>query len=62
MNTSPVIANLTHAATSGKQFTLTVGGQTKTYSHDKEGKRQAIIDGLNAIETVAIGQLSLIHI
>jgi hypothetical protein len=40
----------------GKQFTLTVGDQTQTYTNDKEGKRQAILDGLVAIETVAVGQ------
>ena len=55
MNPSPVVTHLPPDLT-GKQFTLTVGGQTKTYTRDKEGKRQAIIDGLNAIETVAVEQ------
>ncbi|MBX3058839.1 MAG: hypothetical protein KF770_20430 [Anaerolineae bacterium] len=40
----------------GKTFTLSIKGETHTYSHDKEGKRQAILDGLNAIETVIVGQ------
>ena len=55
MNPSPVVTHLPPDPT-GKQFTLTVGGQTKTYTNNKEGKRQAILDGLSAIETVAIGQ------
>lgn len=55
MNPSPVVTHLPPDPT-GKQFILTVGGQTKTYTHNKEGKRQAILDGLNAIETVAVGQ------
>lgn len=55
MNPSPVVTHLPPDPT-GKQFTLTVGGQTKTYTNNKEGKRQAILDGLNTIETVAIGQ------
>ena len=55
MNPSPVVTHLPPDPT-GKQFTLTVGGQTKTYANNKEGKRQAILDGLSAIETAAVGQ------
>ena len=55
MNPTPIITNLTQDTT-GKQFTLVVGGQTKTYTNDKAGKRQAIIDGLNAIATITVGQ------
>ena len=55
MNPSPVVTHLPPDPT-GKQFALTVGGQSKTYTNNKEGKRQAILDGLSAIETVAIGQ------
>ena len=40
----------------GKTFTLSVNGEQHTYTNDKEGKRQAILDGLNAIETVAVGR------
>jgi hypothetical protein len=40
----------------GKTFTLSIGGQQHSYTNDKEGKRQAILDGLNAIETVQVGQ------
>jgi hypothetical protein len=40
----------------GKKFTLSINGKQRSYSNDKEGKRQAILDGLNAIETVAVGQ------
>lgn len=40
----------------GKAFTLSVNGEQCTYTNDKEGKRQAILDVLNAIETVAVGQ------
>jgi hypothetical protein len=40
----------------GQHFTLSINGERRTYSNDKEGKRQAILDGLAAIETVAVGQ------
>lgn len=43
-------------STDGKTFTLSINGEQHTYTNDKEGKRQAILDGLNAIETVAVGQ------
>ncbi len=39
----------------GKTFTLSIGGQSRTYNLDKEGKRQAILDGLGALETVTAG-------
>ncbi|NLF63205.1 MAG: hypothetical protein GX579_01250, partial [Chloroflexi bacterium] len=39
----------------GKTFTLSIGGEPRTYAADKEGKRQAILDGLAALETVAVG-------
>ena len=55
MNTPPVITQL-NRDTNGNQFTLVVSGETKTYTNDKAGKRQAIIDGLSAIETVAVGE------
>lgn len=40
----------------GKTFTLSIKSEQKTYTNDKEGKRQAILDGLNAIETVVADQ------
>lgn len=43
-------------STDGKTFTLSINGEQHTCSNDKEGKRQAILDGLNAIETVTVGQ------
>lgn len=43
-------------STDGKTFTLSINGEQHTYTNDKEGKRQAILDGLNTIETVAVGQ------
>ncbi|MAU00680.1 MAG: hypothetical protein CL608_26345 [Anaerolineaceae bacterium] len=43
-------------STDGKTFTLSINGEPHIYTNDKEGKRQAILDGLNAIETVAVGQ------
>jgi hypothetical protein len=55
MNNPPVSTPLTPTADS-KQITLMVNGQTRLYANDKEGKRQAIIDGLNAIATVVVGQ------
>jgi hypothetical protein len=38
----------------GKTFALSIGGQRHTYRNDKEDKRQAILDGLNTIETVVL--------
>jgi hypothetical protein len=40
----------------GKKFTLSIKGEQHSYTNDKEGKRQAILDGLNTIETIAVGQ------
>lgn len=39
--------------------TLTILPQTgklQRYTNDKEGKRQALLDGLNAIETLTVGE------
>ena len=38
-----------------KTFTLSLNGELRTYTADKEGKRQAILDGLEALETVRAG-------
>ncbi|MCB9010113.1 MAG: hypothetical protein H6656_22535, partial [Ardenticatenaceae bacterium] len=35
---------------------LSIHGTQHTYSNDKEGKRQAILDGLNAVETMTVGE------
>lgn len=43
-------------STDGKTLTLSINGEQHAYSNDKEGKRQAILDGLNAIETITVGQ------
>lgn len=43
-------------STDGKTLTLSINGEQHTYSNDKEGKRQAILDGLNAIEPMTVGQ------
>lgn len=40
----------------GKTFTLSVNGEQRTYPNDKEGKRQAILDGLGAIQPVRVAQ------
>ncbi|MEW5985038.1 MAG: hypothetical protein AB1791_00225 [Chloroflexota bacterium] len=40
----------------GKTFTLSINGEHRSYTNDKEGKRQAILDGLKAIAPVPIGQ------
>jgi hypothetical protein len=40
----------------GKAFTLAINGDQRSYANDKEGKRQAILDGLNAIETVTVSK------
>jgi len=39
----------------GKTFTLSINGEQHTYPNDKAGKRQAILDGLNAIPTMTAG-------
>lgn len=49
-----MIKSVTRAA-DGNTFTLSFNGEPHTYSNDKEGKRQAILDGLNAIETMTVG-------
>ena len=53
MNPTPVIKHLTTRA-SDNQFTLSINGQTHTYSQDKAGKRQAILDGLAAMVTITV--------
>jgi hypothetical protein len=40
----------------GETFTLFMNGEQRTYTNDKAGKRQAIIDGLNTIETITAGE------
>jgi hypothetical protein len=40
----------------GKTFTLSVNGEQRTYPNDKEGKRQAILEGLGAIQSVRVAQ------
>ncbi len=40
----------------GKIFTQSVNSELRSYPNDKEGKRQAILDGLNAIEPVTVGE------
>ena len=39
-----------------KTFTLAVNGEQRTYPTDKEGKRQAILDGLGVIQSVRVAQ------
>lgn len=43
-------------STDGKTFTLSIKGEQHSYTNDKEGKRQAILDGLNAIEPITANQ------
>ena len=38
------------------KFILSIHGEPHTYPNDKAGKRQAILDGLNAIPTIPVGQ------
>ncbi len=38
----------------GMAFTLFINGEQHSYSNDKAGKRQAIIDGLNGIKPIAV--------
>jgi hypothetical protein len=53
MKSAPVTTHLPQAAGSN-QFILSINGQTHTYSQDKTGKRQAILDGLAVIETITV--------
>ncbi len=39
-----------------KTFTLSINGDRHTYTNDKEGKRQAILDSLNVIETITVAE------
>ena len=39
----------------GQTFTYVINGTPRTYPNDKEGRRRAILDGLNAIETLTVG-------
>ena len=55
MNPASVITPLPQTAGS-QQFTLLINGEQRTYTYNKGGKRQAILDGLNAIEKVTVGQ------
>lgn len=48
-------AQVTRSA-DGHTFELFIAGKQHRYANDKEGKRQAILDGLSAIATVAIEQ------
>ena len=40
----------------GQAFTLSLNGTPRIYSNDKEGKRQAILDGLGVIQSVRVAQ------
>lgn len=53
MQNKPAIAYLVLPADG--EFTLGINGDTYTYTADKEGKRQAILDCLGYIETTAVG-------
>jgi hypothetical protein len=36
-------------------FTIQIGDEQRTYTADKQGRRQAILDGLGALTTVTVG-------
>ncbi len=40
----------------GSLLTLSIHDEQQPYSNDKAGKRQAILDGLHAIETITVGE------
>lgn len=50
------MVNFVTRSADGKTFTLSVNGEQRSYTNDKEGKRQAILDGLTAIETINVGE------
>ena len=50
------MVNFVTRSADGKTFTLSVKGEQRSYTNDKEGKRQAILDGLNTIDTVTVGE------
>ena len=39
-----------------KTFSLFINGEHRHYTHDKEGKRQAILDSLDTIKTVDVDE------
>jgi hypothetical protein len=43
------------SAQDADKLSLSINGKPHTYTNDKAGKRQAILDGLNAIETITSG-------
>ena len=55
MTQAPTVAHLKDQTTT-ETFTITIGAQHHTYPNSKEGKRQAILDGLNAIELLTVGE------
>ncbi|MCP4419915.1 MAG: hypothetical protein GY805_25155, partial [Chloroflexi bacterium] len=61
MNTPPVITEITRSP-DGTTFTLVYDTNKQhddkqhRYSNDQEGKRQAILDGLNSIETITVAE------
>ena len=48
MSQTPTVAHLKDQTTA-EQFTITINDQPHTYPNNKDGKRQAILDGLHAI-------------
>ncbi|MCP4415981.1 MAG: hypothetical protein GY805_05120, partial [Chloroflexi bacterium] len=56
MNAPPVITEITRSP-DGTTFTLVYDANKQHhYSNDKEGKRQAILDGLNSIEPITVAE------
>ncbi|MGH2536197.1 MAG: hypothetical protein ACRDHL_02260, partial [Candidatus Promineifilaceae bacterium] len=43
-------------ADDGQSFTLAISGARRSYPNNKEGRRQAILDGLAALEPITAGQ------
>lgn len=53
MKNTPIIKQIGPAG--NDEFTLTINGDVRSYTDNKEGKRRAILDCLNAIPITAVG-------
>ena len=56
MNPSPSPVTFLARDAAANTFTLSINGQEHTYPTTKDGKRQAIVDGLQAIQRLQVGE------
>lgn len=55
MNTTSPVITFAGRSAADNTFTLVINGQECTYPNNKEGKRQAIVDGLHRIQPIQVG-------